>query len=457
MGKVKIKNKNRKVLPYFLQGQTSSLATALSWLVASILVALPFHAFLTVWLSSLTGHYTLLRLWKEFLLLIILAGAAYILIKNKKLRARFLESWLVRLIGVYTLVMLLWGFVALARHDVSGKAMWYGLLVNLRFLLIFLVAWVVAAKSSWLGSNWQKILFAPAILVAALAILQFLVLPYDFLKHFGYGPSTISPYETINHNINHLRVASTLRGANPLGAYLVLPISALAVAYFNKRGKVSDKLMLGFGLLLALTFSFSRSAWVGCILSLMVIVWVKLKNPQANRRMLQYSVILVVIVSALVIGLRHNATFENIFFHTDHTSRIAESSNEGHSAAFRNAVKDIIHHPLGSGVGTAGPESIYNNHPPRIAENYFLQIGQEAGIIGMALFMAISVAIAKLLWGRRSDPLALWLFASLIGLSLINLLSHAWTDDTLAYIWWGLAGVALAPKLYNQTRQTKSN
>jgi len=51
----------------------------------------------------------------------------------------------------------------------------------------------------------------------------------------------------------------------------------------------------------------------------------------------------------------------------------------------------------------------------------------------------------KVLWLRRSDPLALGLFASLMGIGLIGLLSHVWTDDTLAYVWWGLAGIAMAP------------
>jgi hypothetical protein len=30
------------------------------------------------------------------------------------------------------------------------------------------------------------------------------------------------------------------------------------------------------------------------------------------------------------------------------------------------------------------------------------------------------------------------------------MLSHAWADDTLAYVWWGLAGIAMVtvePKL----------
>jgi hypothetical protein len=53
------------------------------------------------------------------------------------------------------------------------------------------------------------------------------------------------------------------------------------------------------------------------------------------------------------------------------------------------------------------------------------------------------------------------LLASLAGITFVNLLSHAWTDDTLAYLWWGLAGIALAPiitsrqKLYGKKHKEK--
>ena len=60
------------------------------------------------------------------------------------------------------------------------------------------------------------------------------------------------------------------------------------------------------------------------------------------------------------------------------------------------------------------------------------------------MFVLINAGVGYLLWLRRADPLALTLFASLIGLTLVNMLSHAWADDTLAYVWWGLAGVAMA-------------
>jgi len=142
--------------------------------------------------------------------------------------------------------------------------------------------------------------------------------------------------------------------------------------------------------------------------------------------------------------LRNNDTFQNTFFHTDEHSQSSESSNQGHFAATASGLKDIIKYPLGSGTGTAGPASVYNNHPARIAENYFVQIGQETGVLGLGLFIAINVLLGLELWRRRGNLLAVVLLASLFGISFINLLSHAWADDTISYIWWGLAGAVIA-------------
>jgi O-antigen ligase len=104
-----------------------------------------------------------------------------------------------------------------------------------------------------------------------------------------------------------------------------------------------------------------------------------------------------------------------------------------------------VNEPLGRGVGTAGPASVYNNNNVRISENYFLQVAQETGWAGLILFIAINYLIVCELWRRRNEVLARILLASLAGITFINLLSHAWTDDTLAYLWWGLTGIALAP------------
>ena len=48
------------------------------------------------------------------------------------------------------------------------------------------------------------------------------------------------------------------------------------------------------------------------------------------------------------------------------------------------------------------------------------------------------------LWARREDTLALALLASFLGLIIVNMLLEAWTDDTLCYLWWGMAGIVIA-------------
>lgn len=426
---------------------TSKLALKLSWLIGLIIVLIPFHAFLTVWLASGIGHYILVRLWEEFLLLILVAGCIYLLVKDKELRQRFFGSRIAQIIVAYCLVTTVWGVVAYGLHKVTLKALGYGLTVNLRFLIFFLAVWLTASLSPNLKKIWPKLLLIPAGIVITIGLLQRLVLPYDVLKHFGYSSNTIFPYETINHNIHYQRVMSTLRGANPLGAYLVLVLSALFLFFikFKKR-----RWLLGmFGLtgFLALFFSYSRGAWIGLASSLFFLSWISLKNEKARKTLAVAFILLLVIGAFLALSLRHNSTFENYFLHTQKNSQVALSSNQGHVSAFRSGVHDLIHEPLGRGVGTAGPASVYNNNQTRVSENYFIQLAQEVGWLGLGLFLAISFLVGQELWLRRSDTLALTLLASFIGLTLVNLVSHAWTDDTLAYLWWGLAGIAAAPIL----------
>ncbi|HVW23051.1 MAG TPA: O-antigen ligase family protein [Candidatus Saccharimonadales bacterium] len=420
-----------------------AILTWVSTFVLLIFLLMPFHAFLTVWLSSHFGHYTALRLWKEVLLLLSVVGVLILLALDHKIRSHTLSRRLTQLILAYCLVTVIWGLVSYVHHDVSAKALGYGLIVNLRFPIFFLVCWAVSLRTKRIHNPWRVALIVPSIIVVTFGILQAKVLPYDFLKHFGYTSQTIFPYETINHNIHYLRAMSTLRGANPLGAYLLLPISYLTVLIARGHRKWQNVALL-VASLLTLYFSFSRSAWIGVAFSIALIVWLNVRSPKLRQKLILAALALVVILAGAGYGLRNHPTAQNLIQHTQSHSAAKQSSNAGHVAALKNNLPDLWQEPLGRGPGTAGPASIYNgSHPSRIAENYFVQIGQEVGLIGLVLFLLINVGVGYLLWCRRADPLAMALFASLIGLSFINLLSHAWTDDTLAYVWWGLAGIAM--------------
>jgi hypothetical protein len=420
------------------------IVSLLASLVSIIIILMPFHALLTVWSSSLLGHYTLLRLWKEMLLFVCIIGCLYLLLADIKVRSHALTRRLIWVIGGYGLWLGVRALLALLSHSVTHKAVAYGLLIDLRFLAFFLVAWTVAVRTVQLPAQWQRLLLWPAYGVVGFALLQALVLPHDFLRHFGYNAATtISPLETINNNKQYVRVAATLRGANPLGAYLLLPISLLMVYVVTPAKRNRSHWLVLAASLAALFFTFSRSAWLGAVLSIAVVLYVRFRRS-FTKKLLPVVLVLVALLIGSAIGLRHNTRFENVFLHTQDHSASAKSSNQGHVGALKDGVRDLWHQPFGRGPGTAGPASVYNNGRARLAENYFIQVGQEAGWLALGLFIVINLGVGYLLWLRRAEPLALSLFAGLIGLTFVNLLSHAWADDTLAYVWWGLAGIAMA-------------
>jgi len=421
-----------------------------SWsvgLLAFICVIVPFHAFLTVWAGSTFGHYTAWRLWAEVLLLPLFGAALLRLRRDKKLLAAVRVSPLTWCLAGYVVVQLAVGVWAIATHRVTKTALADGLILNLRLPAFFFVGQVLATRSNWLQSHWRKVMLVPAAIVVAFGLLQVFVLPVNFLQHFGYGPHTIAPYETIDQKLAYVRAQSTLRGANPLGAYLVMIGSALAVVGFAKR-KLWAKGLLALeivGALVLLGYTYSRSAYLGAAVALAALAWWAIPSVRLKRWAMIAGVAALLLGAGSFLLLRHNDRFENTFFHTDQRSQSAESSNQARSSALEAGLRDVLHEPLGEGPGTAGPASAHNaGHPARIAENYYLQLGQESGWLGLGLFAAINVLVAGRLWRRRADPLARMLLASLLGITLINMLSHAWTDDTLAILWWSLAGVALA-------------
>ena len=458
--------------------QTTHLVAKAALYGSAALVALvPFHAFLSVWAASHVGHYTAVRLWKEYLLLVLLlmvvGGLPKLVLRSwRKLRAARSGSdghlwWrradeasaaLVLAVVAYLIVLLVSAGWALLLGQESHRAVAYGLLLDCRFLIFFGVIWLAvrgAGPDSWAARHWRQLLLWPASLVVVVAILQFTVLPADFLTHFGYGPDTISAVETIDQKASYQRVQSTLRGANPLGAYLVVVVAALAVLALRTRRR---RLWYGAALAvtsLALAMTYSRSAWLGAAAALGWLVWTSLRSARARRWLLVAGAAAVVVLAGTTYLLRDNDLVQNTLFHTDEHSQSAISSNFGHVSAARQGAEDILNEPFGEGVGSAGPASVYSGQPPRIAENYFIQIGQETGVIGLTLFIGVNVAVGRLLWLRRDRTLASALLAALVGLSIVNLLSHAWTDDTLSYLWWGLAALAAAPA--GRTAYTKNN
>lgn len=422
-----------------------TLSRCTTAIAAVLLASIPFYAFLTVWASTVAGHYTLLRLYPEVLLTGAMACASVQLVRNPSLRQHLLNSVIFRVALAYLALVLALGLVASVKHEVTTKALFYGVLVDVRFLAWFFVAWVIASSSPWLGRYWRPVVLWPLAAVAVFAVLQFFALPANFLHHFGYQKgSTIESFQTINQNSSTIRAQSFLRGPNPLGAYLVLGLTLLAGLVRSKHRARRYGTLAVVGVV-ALVVTFSRSAWIGLAVAVAALIGMRLQSRRARLIGTVVGLLCVLVAGAGFLVLRHSRGVQDAVLHVSSNSTAVQTSNAGHLTAFRSGVQDLVRQPFGRGPGTAGPASVYNGaHGSRNSESYFLQLGQEFGWAGLLLFVAINVFLAGELWRRRQQPLALGLLCALVGLTIVNQLSYAWTDPTLAYLWWGLAGIALA-------------
>ncbi len=437
--------------------KTAQLTRILQCGVILILVSMPFHALLTTWIGSNVGNLLVWRAWKEVLLMLLAAGGLYLFFSDKALREKIWSRLVNKLIALYAAWLI---FVSLLlSRDVDALAQ--GLAINLRFLLFFVLVQIVFYYRPIKRDLLFKIILIPSVFVVTFGLMQLFLLPRDFLQWFGYHKyTTIPPFFTVDEQLSNLRYMSFLSGPNTLGAYLVLPILLVVGSWKLAVGKKqlevgSWKLEVGKKKRLLFAFCFllsasivlygthSRSAWIAACVSLAVFGFFKISK---NYRYFALGIVgaALILATAATYQYRQTQFVQDVILHDDQQEGGEVSSNKARFASYQSALQDIKQRPLlGCGVGCAGPASVRNENGVKIAENYYLQVGQEAGIIAVTLFLTIIFLVAKELYKKREDSLHLALLASLIGLSVANLLLHTWADDTLAYLWWGTAAVVL--------------
>ena len=199
---------------------------------------------------------------------------------------------------------------------------------------------------------------------------------------------------------------------------------------------------LAVGSIIALWVSYSRSAWIGAAVGILTAVGARYgKHLDAKK----WSIV-AVITALLVVGsllLKDSSFFRTVILHDSPTTGATVDSNTAHAASLGDGFNRMLAQPLGTGVGSTGSASLMGGEP-LIIENHYLFVAHEVGWLGLGLFISIMIVTLRRLWARRADWLALTLFGSGIGLSVVGLLLPVWVDDTVSIIWWGMAAVVLA-------------
>lgn len=408
----------------------------------AIFIGVVVHAPLSVWLGTLLpDHALIIKSWKE-ILLALLIPVVCIIISRRKLWPPLAKDWIFRIVVLYA-----------SLHIVLLPIVWQGTLpsiagltIDLRYILFFGMAYV--ALIIWPRFRRFALILAAigAFIVAVFATLQ-LFLPPDILSHIGYGKTTIEPYLTVDKNPDYIRVNSTLRGPNPLGAYAGMVLGLLAAAWakgrvtFNRTRAGLLAGILGGCAAVALWISYSRSALVAGIAAVLIALLLAHYGRISRKVWITSGMLLFALVGGLL-AARETPLLSNVIFHENPNGGSSVSSNDDHVSSLQYGLAQLVSKPLGSGIGSTGSASLLGGSPA-LVENQFLFVAHETGWLGLALFVTLFVLIMKRLWQNREDWLSLGVFATGIGLSMIGLLLPVWADDTVSIVWWGLAGIAI--------------
>lgn len=406
----------------------------------ALLIYMPFHIFLSQWLSTFTGG---LDEWKAakdiFLFLAVTISVLLVYLKNG-----FSDKFFWTLTGLSVLYVAVHLLIWAINPDIAKGPALLGTVYNGRLFGYLLVGFSTAIlmKDELDFRKFFKIALILSTLVCLLGLAQY-YLPKDIMTHFGYSIDRgVKPDFAIDNKPDLPRVFSTLRDPNSLGAYLILPITLLSLAWIKKRSArvlVSGLLILH---VLVLFLTFSRSALIGAFVSVILVLFWQY-NAKTQKFIRKYWLIILGAFLVLAIGIfiaRDQYVIQNVVFHSDENTKQTDSNNL-HLDFARDGVIAIAKNPLGHGPGTAGLVSIQSNHVV-LTENYFIQIGYEVGVFGLALLIYLMYLIVNRLY-KRKDAYSKAMIASFFGLTICAMLLHTWSNEAVACQWWLLLGLLL--------------
>lgn len=408
------------------------------WGALALVALMPLHAFFSVSLGHWFGHQAIWQSWKEAVILIMGLAGLSILIKDPAARGELKKP-----VNIAILVFLLISLVVTLLNRPPVVSAIFGLKTDLEFLVAFLLVQLAATRE--FRHKLVKFLLVSSGVVIAFGLLQVYLLKPDFLTQFGYGPSTVAPYQSVDPAIGSIRIISTLGGANQLGSFLILPL-ALVFWRLLRKPKLWQVGYLAAGLIVE-WHTYSRSAWIGMALAFAIMAVAALKRSWRVPALLIVVVTAAIAVQWLVTSAGTNNKLQYYLFHQNVSADTGyKGSTDLHSIAFNTGLKEAREHPIGEGLGTAGPASFHNGRS-LIPESYYLQLAIETGLAGLIAYLASQVLLALNMIKRGTKcSVGAPLMAALLGVGVVNLFLHGWADSSTALTFWTLAGAAVGEK-----------
>ena len=263
-----------------------------------------------------------------------------------------------------------------------------------------------AARYDFDTLNATRVMFWIAVASAAFACLDFY---FQFPAPAGYGPQFV----WLDSGV-YRRAQGVFYEASTLGnfcAFFIVMIAAALVVPRRLR-PVSWKAMLAGGAILstALVFSYSRASLLNVVVAIATLIYLRRSRVRLGRLVaasfLSIAAVVLIVYTAFPSFAQHYwtrlmASWEYLFSATN-------GILSGRLETWRFLGDFLLEHPwhalLGVGYKTL-PYSDFIGHTA-VADNMYLSLLIETGVIGLACFLAFNAAILAAMWrAARSEDL----------------------------------------------------
>ena len=283
--------------------------------------------------------------------------------------------------------------------------------------------------------------------------IQVYVLRYRYLQAFYTDPGDRIHHSYLATGVNQPRGIGLLTSPNEFGAVLAVTLALLLTpGLLHLRGWVRSSLVVINALALLLTFS--RSGMLALAVALVVIVILRRDSLPSRDRIgsvLRRPARVIPIATPVLIGV----VMATLVFTTSGAQTLVEAtasgvepSAGGRAASVRAGIGVLLDHPLGLGLGTAGPKA--SRFAEEVAggriltEMWYLAYAIQVGIVGALVFAALVLAVLWRLWQTRAWPMSSAMLGVCLGLGVGAMFIPIIEDPSVFTPLWALSGLAIA-------------
>lgn len=332
---------------------------------------------------SLSASYKWLTITKaSFFLLVFYLGFA------------FLRGWRTRIYPIPTLFLLLFVVASLLASclSIAPKASFMSFLRLAALALLCLITIRMAAENNALTIILRTLLVIGSFL-SILGIYQTLtgktIFNLGIYDYFGRMIALATPGQENSTAV--IRASATFDHPNLFGAFLIasLPYAIATASRPGQKRTIIALLYLAIPCcIIALVYTFSRSAWLGAASALAVLVFWR-----STRITVLAAAVASLLVAIILLAPEGRAAFWN-------RSGTPQEYDSGRLYSYHTACRMISEHPL-TGVGPgmfdtvykeySNPDEKYRQNPlhKMDAHNTLLDVGSENGLLALFPFVLI--------------------------------------------------------------------